>query len=75
MGWEEKVAHKHIVNLPKEKREGLGKLVTSGRVAARTLTRARILLKSPSGDSDETIALALDVGLTTHYPPSTAKVC
>jgi len=61
------VAHKYIVNLTEEEREGLQKLVTSGRTAARTLTRARILLKTASGAKDETIAQALDVALATIY--------
>jgi len=61
------VAHKYIVNLTEEEREGLQKLATSGRTAARTLTRARILLKTASGAKDETIAQALDVALATIY--------
>jgi transposase len=56
---------KYRVNLREEERAGLHKLVTSGRTAARTLTRARILLKSDGGDDDQTIAEALDVGLAT----------
>lgn len=56
---------KYRVNLTEEERGGLHKLVTSGRTAARTLTRARILLKSEGGDDDQTIAEALDVGLAT----------
>ena len=39
--------------------------MTSGRSAARTLTRARILLKTDGGDDDQTIAGALDVGVAT----------
>ena len=41
--------------------------MTSGRTAARTVTRARILLKTANGDNDQTIAQALDVGLSTIY--------
>ncbi len=59
------MADKHVVNLTQEEQEGLQKLVTSGRTAARTLTRARILLKTARGDNDETIAQALDVALST----------
>lgn len=59
------VSHKYIVNLTEGERERLQKLVTSGKTAARTLTRARILLKTDGGDKDETIARALDVGLST----------
>lgn len=57
----------YIVNLIEEEQKRLQKLMTSGRTAARTLTRARILLKSAGGDKDENIAQALDVGLTTIY--------
>ena len=56
---------KYIVNLTEEERGQLHKLVTSGRSAARTLTRARILLKTDGGDDDQTIARALDVGVAT----------
>jgi transposase len=61
------VVRKYIVNLSVDEREGLQKLVTSGRRPARTLTRARILLKTAAGDTDDTIARALDVGLATIY--------
>jgi len=61
------VARKYRVTLTEEEREGLRKLVTSGNRAARTLNRARILLKTDGGDADETIAQALDVGLSTIY--------
>ena len=61
------MARKFTVTLTEEERSGLHRLVTSGRTAARTLTRARILLKSGGGDDDQTIARALDVGLSTFY--------
>jgi transposase len=61
------VVRKYIVTLTEEERTGLRKLVTSGKRAARTLTRARILLKTDGGDDDQTIAQALDVGLSTIY--------
>jgi transposase len=61
------VAPKYIVKLAEEERERLQKLVTSGRTAARTLNRARILLKIADGDKDQTIAQALNVGLSTIY--------
>ena len=56
---------KYRVTLTEEEQAGLHQLVTSGRSPARTLTRARILLKSDGGDDDQTIAQALDVGLAT----------
>jgi hypothetical protein len=52
---------KYRVSLREEERAGLHKLVTSGR--ARTLTRARILLKPDGGDDDQTIAEALEARL------------
>lgn len=58
---------KYIVTLTEEERADLHKLVTSGKAAARTLTRARILLKTDGGDADQTIAQALNVGLSTIY--------
>ncbi len=61
------MAHKYIVTLTEEERERLHKLVTAGRTSARTLTRARILLKTAGGDDDQTIAQALDLGLSTIY--------
>lgn len=61
------MARKYIVTLTADEREQLRKLVTSGKSSARTLTRARILLKTDGGDDDQTIAKALDVGLSTIY--------
>lgn len=59
------MAGKYVVKLTEEEQKRLQKLVTSGKTAARTLSRARILLKSAGGDKDGAIARALDVGLTT----------
>lgn len=61
------MAGKYVVKLTEEEQKRLQKLVTSGKTAARTLSRARILLKSAGGDKDGAIARALDVGLTTIY--------
>jgi transposase len=61
------VARKYIVSLTEEERKGLHRLVTSGKTAARTLTRGRILLKTAGGDDDQTISQALAVGLSTIY--------
>jgi hypothetical protein len=61
-----------IVRLSTEERDQLEALVAQGKAAARTLTRARILLKADRSDSgpawpDEEISRALDVGtLTVH---------
>lgn len=67
VGRDGEVAVKYTVKLTEEEQKWLQKLVTSGKTAARTLTRARILLKTAGGDQDEAIAQALDVGLSTIY--------
>lgn len=67
MGRNGEVAVKYIVKLTEEEEKRLRKLVTSGKAAARTVTRARILLKTAGGEKDEAIAQALDVGVTTIY--------
>jgi transposase len=61
---------KYVVTLTDEEREELGRLVSSGRGAARRLVHARILLKADSsaagpGWDDAEIAEALDVGTAT----------
>ena len=61
---------KYLVTLTPEERERLTGLVSAGRRAALTITRARILLKADSADggpawADERIAEALDCGLRT----------
>lgn len=61
---------KYLVTLTPEERERLTALVSAGRRAALTITRARILLKADSADggpawADERIAEALDCGLRT----------
>lgn len=53
------------VKLPPSEREHLKNLVSTGREKARTLTRARILLKVDEGWIDEAISQALDVGIAT----------
>lgn len=61
------VQGKYRVTLTDEEREGLDRCVRSGRTSARTLTRARILLKADAGEEDAVIAQALDVGLSTIH--------
>ena len=56
---------KHIVKLTPEERQELRQLISSGQARARTLTRARILLKADENWSDEFISEALDVGVAT----------
>lgn len=55
----------YIVDLTPEERETLLKLSKQGESKARTLNRARILLKADDGLSDEQIARALDTGSAT----------
>lgn len=59
---------RYIVKLSEEEREELKALLTKGKASARTITRARILLKSDQGDSgerwtDQRIADALDCSI------------
>lgn len=61
---------KYIVNLSKEERDTLKKLITSGRGPARMFTRVRILLKADQGEhgpswGDDKISDALDVTVQT----------
>lgn len=61
---------RYVVRLEAEEREGLHRLVSVGKGAARKLTRARILLQADqSGDgpgwTDERIAEALGVSVRT----------
>jgi hypothetical protein len=62
---------KYLVKLTDEERQGLQTLVSKGRTAARTITRAWILLKADlglgSGWSDEEIRTTFTVGLATIY--------
>jgi hypothetical protein len=61
---------KYVVKLSTEERERLDTLIRGSKHPARTLTRARILLKADVGEagegwSDSQIAAALGTGLTT----------
>ena len=61
---------KYLVTLTLEERDQLTRLTSAGKASARTLTRARILLKADQADGgpawrDADIAEALDCGLRT----------
>ncbi len=61
---------KYKVTLTPEERHNLEQMVRSGKNPARTLTRARVLLKADCGEgrvgwTDEQIVEALDVGRAT----------
>jgi hypothetical protein len=63
-------AKRYLVTLTPEERDRLTRLTHSGKGSARTLTRARILLKADQADDgpaweDAQIAVALDVGHRT----------
>jgi transposase len=63
----ESVGNKYVVNLSVAEREALTLLVRGGTRGARTLTRARVLLKADEGFSDPEVAAALDVGVATVH--------
>jgi transposase len=61
---------KYVVRLTEEQRARLRTLIGRGSASARTLSRARILLKTNEGEggpgwSDAAISEALEVGLST----------
>ena len=61
---------KYLVTLTPDERDRLTKLTTAGKASARTLTRARVLLKADQADGgpaweDARIAEALDCGPRT----------
>src|SRR5215204_4798042 len=58
---------KYVVNLSAAERATLTQLVRAGTRGARTLTRARVLLKADEGLSDPQVAAAVDVGVATVH--------
>jgi transposase len=63
---------KYRVTLTDEERQSLDALTKKGKTAARSITRARILLQADASEqglawTDEQIHEALDVGLATIY--------
>jgi transposase len=59
------MAKKYVVTLSAEERAALHALTRKGKVAARKMTRAHILLQADAGATDEAIAQALHVGVST----------
>jgi Homeodomain-like domain len=60
---------KFVVKLDADERARLGELVSKGKTAAKTILKARILLKADQGDAgegwpDEMICKALDTNVT-----------
>ncbi len=58
-------AKRYLVNLTQEEREGLRALLRGGRAKSRKIARAHILLLADEGKTDEAVAEALHVGLST----------
>jgi len=59
------MAKKYIVKLTDGERENLQALIRQGKQSARQLSRARILLLSDEGNTDQQIAQALYIHLNT----------
>jgi transposase len=59
------MAKKYHVTLSEEERATLHTVTHKGKVAARTLARAHILLQAAEGRTDAEIAAALHVGVAT----------
>ena len=59
------MAKKYVVVLTDDERKQLVALLKKGKVAARKVQRAQILLQADDGASDVTIAAALHVGIAT----------
>jgi transposase len=56
---------RYVVTLTKEERTQLFTMIKKGRLAARTLTRAHLLLQADAGLTQEAIAAALHIGRAT----------
>src|SRR5215216_5120434 len=56
---------KYLVTLTEAERTTLHDLTKKGKVAARTLNRAHVLLQADAGATDDTIAAALHIGRAT----------
>jgi transposase len=59
------MAKKYIVTLTEDERAQLLTLTKRGKVSARRLTRAHLLLQADAGLSDEAVAQALHIGTAT----------
>ena len=61
------MAPKYTVNLSADERVSLQQLLRAGTRAARSLTRARVLLKADDGLTDVEVAAALGIGVATVH--------
>ncbi len=65
---------KYVVQLTDSERTHLNALVRKGTAPARLITRARILLLSDRGDTDEAVKTSLQIGFTMVERIRTAYV-
>src|SRR5262245_13317795 len=59
------MAKRYVVKLTDEERQQLLATLKRGKVAARTVRRAHILLQADAGERDEDIAASIHVGVAT----------
>jgi transposase len=59
------MAKRYLVTRTAEERVHLLRLTKQGKVSARKLTRAHVLLQADAGVSDKAIAAALHIGMAT----------
>lgn len=64
---------RYVVNLTEDEVEYLQEMISKGKRSARLITRARVLLKTAGGCTDEEIMAALDVSDRMIY--TTRKAC
>ena len=61
------MAHKYLVDLTEEERGYLLNLIKKGKPAARRVARAHVLLRAAEGATDDEIAQALHLGVSTVH--------
>jgi transposase len=59
------MAKRYVVDLANEERKQLLAMLKKGKVAARTVRRAQILLQADAGERDEDIVATVHVGVAT----------
>ena len=61
------MAHKYLVDLTETEQAYLLKLIQTGKPAARKVARAQVLLHAAEGTTDDEIAQALHLGVSTVH--------
>ncbi len=61
------MAHKYLVDLTETEQAYLLKLIQKGKPSARQVARAQVLLHAAEGATDDAIAQALHVGVSTVH--------